>query len=56
MDGRIYILNNKKIREQILQENYDPADVSYSEQQRIIELIKRNYWWLGLEEDIKKYV
>ena len=31
-------------------------DISHLEQQRIIELVKRNYWWPGLKEDIKKYM
>ena len=56
VDGRIYIPNNKKIKEQILQENHDPADVGYLEQQRMMELVKRNYWWPGLKEDIKNYI
>jgi len=56
MDRWIYIPNNRKIKEQILQENYDPTDIGHSEQQRIMELVKRNYWWPGLKEDIKKYV
>jgi len=32
------------------------VDVRHSEQQRMLELIKQNYWWPGLKEDIKKYV
>ena len=56
MDGWIYISNNRKIKEQILQENYDPVDMSYLGQQRIIELVKKNYWWSKLKEDVKKYV
>jgi len=56
MEGRIYILNNKKLKEKILQENYDSVDIEYLGQQRIIELLKQNYWWLGLKEDVKKYV
>ena len=31
-------------------------DVEHLEQQRMMELIKRNYWWPGLKEDIKKYM
>ena len=31
-------------------------DVSHLGQQRIIELVKRNYWWPGPKENIKKYV
>jgi len=44
VNGKIYVPNNKKIKEQILQENHDPADISYPGQQRIMELVKRNYW------------
>jgi len=44
IDGQIYIPNNKKLQEQVLQKNYNLIDVSYSEQQRMLELIKKNYW------------
>ena len=40
----IYIPNNRRIWEQILQENYNLADIRYSEQQQMLELIKRNCW------------
>ena len=56
MEGRIYVLNNKKIREEILKENHDSVDVRHPGQQQMLELFKRNYWWPGLKEDIKKYV
>jgi len=56
VEGRIYIPNNKKLKEKILQENYDSVDVGHPGQQQMLELIKRNYWWPGLKKDIKKYV
>jgi len=56
MEGRVYVPNNKKIKEEILKENHDLADVGHPKQHRMLELIKRTYWWLGLREDIKKYV
>ena len=56
MEGRIYVPNSKKLKEKILQENHDSVDVEYPGQQRMLELIKQNYWWLGLKEDIKKYI
>ena len=56
MEGRIYVPNNKKIKEEILKENHDSADVGHPEQHRMLELIKRTYWWPGLKEDVKKYV
>ena len=56
MEGRIYLTNNKKVKEEILKENYDSVDVGHPEQQRVLELLKRNYWWPGLKEDVKRYV
>ena len=56
MEGRIYILNNKRIREEILKENHDSVDVDYPGQHRMLELLKRTYWWLGLKKNVKKYI
>jgi len=56
LDEQIYISNNRKIKEQILQENHDHVNVSHPGQQRMMELVKMNYWWPGFKEDIKKYV
>ena len=56
MEGRIYVPNNKKLREEILKEHYDPADIGHPGQHRMLELLKRTYWWPGLKEDIKKYM
>jgi len=32
------------------------VDVRYPRQQRMMELLKQNYWWPGLKKDVKKYV
>ena len=56
MKGRIYVLNNKKLREEILKEHHDPADIGHSGQYRMLELLKKTYWWPGIKENIKKYV
>jgi len=44
MEGRIYVPNNKKIKEEILKENHDLADMGHSGQHRMLEVIKRTYW------------
>ena len=56
MEGRVYVPNNRRIKEEILKENHDLADVGHLGQHKMLELIKRTYWWLGLKEDIKKYI
>jgi len=56
MEERIYVLNDRKLREEILKEHHNPADIRYPGQHRMLELLKKMYWWPGLKEDIKKYV
>ena len=56
IEGKIYVPNNKDLKEEILREHHDPADVGHPEQHRMQKLIKRTYWWPGLKEDVKKYV
>ena len=56
MERRIYVSNNRKIRKEILKENHDLVDVGHLEQHRMLELLKRTYWWPGLKENIKKYI
>ena len=55
-NGIIYVPNNQKIRERILQENHEPVDIGYPGQQRMMVLIKQNYWWPRIKTDIKKYI
>ena len=56
MEGRIYVPSNRKIKEKILKENHNLADMGHPEQYRMLKVIKRTYWWPGLKEDIEKYV
>ena len=56
MEGRIYVLNNKKIKEEILKKNHDSADMGHPGQHWMLELIKRTYWCPGLKKDVKKYI
>jgi len=56
IEERTYVPNNKKIREEILKENHNLVDVEYPGQQRMFDLIKRNYLWPELNKDVKKYV
>jgi len=56
MEGRVYVPNNKELREEILREHHDPADIGHPGQHRMMELLKRTYWWPGIKEDVKKYV
>jgi len=43
IEGRIYVPNNKELREEILREHHDPADIGHLGQHRMMELLKRTY-------------
>jgi transposase InsO family protein len=55
-EGRIYIPNNKELRDKILEENHSPPNIGHPGQFRMIELLKRNYWWPTMQKDVKRYV
>jgi len=44
MEGRIYVPNNKELREEILKEHYNPVDIGYPGQHRMLKLLMRTYW------------
>ena len=56
MEGRVYVPNNKELREEILREHHDPVDIGHPRQHGMMELLKRTYWWPELKEDVKRYV
>jgi len=56
MEERIYMPNNKELKEKILKKHHNPVDIGYPGQHRMLELLKRTYWWPGLKEDVKRYV
>jgi len=52
IDGKIYVPKNRQLRDEILSDNHNPPDVEYPEHHRMLELIKRNYWWPGIYNNI----
>jgi len=56
INEQIYIPNNKKLQEQILQKYHNALNVGHSELKRMLQLIKQSCWWPGIKEDIKSYI
>jgi len=56
VEGRIYVSNNKKTREEILKENHDSVNIGHLRQHRMLKLLKKTYWWPELKESIKRYI
>jgi len=56
MDDRIYVPNDKDLQEQILVEYHEPATLGYPGQKKMLELIKRTYWWPRMKWDVENFV
>ena len=52
INEKIYIPRNQQVHEEILKNNHNLPDIGHPGQQRMIELIKKNYQQLGICNDI----
>ena len=55
-EGKIYVPKNVKLRSEIIQLHYDMPIVGHGGQWKTVELVTRNYWWLGVTRDVGRYV
>ena len=53
---KVYVLKNKKLKAEVIQLYYDTLVGEYGEQQKTIELVTKNFWWLGVTKEVKKYI
>jgi len=52
----VYVPKDKELRAEIIQLHYDVLAVRHGERWKMMELVIRNYWWLGVTKDIGKYM
>ena len=52
IDNKIYVPRNRQLQDEILSNNHNPPDIRYPGQHRIMELIKRNYQWSGIYNNV----
>ena len=52
----MYVSKDKKLRLEIIQLHYDILIAGHGEQQKIVELITRNYWQSGVTKEVKQYI
>ena len=55
-EGKIYVPKDKELRVEIIQLYYDILIAEHGGRWKMMELVTRNYWWLGVTKDIEKYV
>ena len=52
-EGKIYVLRNEKLRLEIIWLHHNILIVGYERQQKMVELVTRNYWWPGITKEVK---
>ena len=55
-EEKVYVPRDKKLRVEIIWLYYDMPVGRHREQQKIVELVTRNFWWPGVTKEVKQYV
>ena len=53
---KVYIPKYKELRAEIIQLHHDVLAARHRERWKMMELVIRNYWWIGVTKDIEKYM
>ncbi|KAF7762598.1 hypothetical protein Agabi119p4_9191 [Agaricus bisporus var. burnettii] len=54
--GRIYVPEEKELRDRILYDHHYPPDIGHPGQHRMLELLKRTFWWPTIKTDVRRYI
>ena len=55
-EGKVYMPKDEKLRAEIILLHHDVPVAGHGGKWKIIKLITRNYWWLGVTRDVGRYV
>ena len=55
-EGKIYVPKDEELRAEVIWLHHDVPTVEHGGKWKMVELVMRNYWWLGVTRDVGKYV
>ena len=55
-EGKVYIPKDDKLRAEIIRLHHNTLVGDHRGQQKIVELVTRNFWWPGVTKEVKQYV
>ena len=55
-EGKVYVLKDEELRVEIIRLHHDMLAAGHGGRWKMVELVTRNYWWLGVTRDVGKYV
>ena len=55
-EGKVYVPKDEELRAEVIQLHHDVPVAEHGGRWKMVELVTRNYWWLGVTRDVGKYV
>jgi len=55
-EGKVYIPKYDKLRTKIIRLHHDILIGGHRGQWKMVKLITRNFWWLGVMKEVKQYI
>jgi len=55
-EGKVYVSKDEKLRAEIIRLHHDTPVRGHGGQWKTTELVTRNFWWLGVSREVKRYV
>jgi len=55
-EGKVYVPKDEKLRAEIIRLHHDMSIGGHRGQWKTVELVTRNFWWLGVTKEIKRYM
>ena len=55
-EGKVYVPKDEELRVEIIWLHHDVPAVGHGGRWKMVELVMRNYWWLGVTRDVGKYM
>ena len=54
--GKMYVPKNEELKAEVIQLYHNVPAAGHSGRWKMVELVTRNYWWLGVTRDVGRYV
>ena len=55
-ERKIYVPKDEELRVEVIQLHHNVPAAGHGGRWKIVELVTRNYWWLGMTRDVGKYM
>ena len=55
-EGKVYVLKDEELRAEIIWLHHNVLVAGYGGRWKTVELVTKNYWWLGVMRNVGRYV